>query len=245
MPETNPPNAAIVTGGSSGVGRATAPLLAAAGYHVALAARSADKLEQAAEETRAAAAEGVQVLAIPTDVTDHDAVTALVDRTVAELGGVTALCNVAGHAPLGPIPSITSDEWQKCIDANLSSVIFTTQAVWKPMQKTGGTIVNVSSMSSIDPFKGFAMYAAAKIGVNMFTKCTAEEGARRGIKAVCLAPGAIETPMLRQNFNEKVIHPDHALDPAEFGQIIVDLVLGARDYNPGETLVVEAPKPVA
>ncbi|MEM1207991.1 MAG: SDR family oxidoreductase [Planctomycetota bacterium] len=245
MPETDHPNVAIVTGGSSGVGRATAPLLAAAGYHVALAARSADKLEQAAEETRAAAAEGVKVLAIPTDVTDHDAVNRLVEATVESFGGVTALCNVAGHAPLGPIQSITSDEWSKCIDVNLSSVIYTTQAVWKPMRKTGGTIVNVSSMASIDPFKGFAMYAAAKIGVNMFTKATADEGARPGIKAVCLAPGAIETPMLRQNFNEKVIHPDHALDPSEFGQIIVDLVTGARDYTPGETLVVEAPKPVA
>ncbi|MEM9252530.1 MAG: SDR family oxidoreductase [Planctomycetota bacterium] len=244
MPETDSLNVAIVTGGSSGVGRATAPLLAAAGYHVALAARSADKLEQAVDEARAAAADGVRVIAVPTDLTDQDAVTALVDRAVAELGGVTALCNVAGHAPLGPIQSITADEWRKCVDINLTSVVYTTQAVWKPMRKTGGTIVNVSSMSSIDPFKGFSMYAAAKIGVNMFTKCTADEGKRRGIKAVCLAPGAIETPMLRQNFNEKVIHPDHALAPAEFGQIIVDLVLGTRDYTPGETLVVEAPKPV-
>ncbi|MEO0588887.1 MAG: SDR family NAD(P)-dependent oxidoreductase, partial [Planctomycetota bacterium] len=182
MPDNAPHKVAIVTGASSGVGRATAKLLAAAGYHVAAAARSEDKLQAAADDARAAAPDGINVLAIPTDITDPASVQALVDQTVDQLGGVTALCNVAGQAPLGPIQSITPDAWRSCVDTNLSSVVYTTQAVWKPMRKTGGTIVNVSSMASVDPFKGFAMYAAAKVGVNLFTKCTADEGTKLHIK---------------------------------------------------------------
>jgi len=241
MPDNDSPHVAIVTGASSGVGRQTARRLAAAGYHVALAARSKDKLDEAVKEAKADAAEGVNVIAVHTDVTDADAVANLVETTVEKLGGLTALCNCAGYAPLCPIQAIKPDDWQQCIQVNLSSIVYTTQAAWKPLKSNGGTIVNVSSMASIDPFKGFAMYAAAKVGVNMFTKATADEGNKAGIKAVCLAPGAIETPMLRSNFSEKAIPKKNALDPGEFAQIIVDLVTGDRDFEPGETLVVESP----
>jgi NAD(P)-dependent dehydrogenase (short-subunit alcohol dehydrogenase family) len=241
MPEHDSPPVAIVTGGSSGVGRQTGRLLAAAGYAVALAARSEDKLDEAVAEAQADAADGARVIAVPTDVTDPDAVDRLIERVIDELGGLHALCNVAGDAPLCPIHAIEPDAWRRCVDVNLSAIVYTTRAAWEPLKKQGGTIVNVSSMASIDPFKGFAMYAAAKVGVNMFTKATADEGSNAGIKAVCLAPGAIETPMLRANFSENAIPRANALDPADLAQIIVDLITGARDYQSGETLVVESP----
>ena len=86
-------------------------------------------------------------------------------------------------------------------------------------------MVNVSSMASIDPFPGFATYAAAKIGV----------------KAVAVAPGAVETPMLRSMFNEQMIPKDKALSPEQVAKIITDCITGERAFTSGETIAVPSP----
>jgi len=131
------------------------------------------------------------------------------------------------------------------IDTNLTSVVHLTAAVWPHLRKSdehaGGVIVNVSSMASFDPFPGFALYAAAKIGVNMFTLCTGREGAEHGIRAVCIAPGAVETSMLRGLFDESVIPPDKALSPDAVAACIADCITGRRDYESGETIEFASP----
>ncbi len=98
-------------------------------------------------------------------------------------------------------------------------------------------MVNVSSMASIDPFPGFSIYAASKLAVNMFTRCIAQEG----LRAVAIAPGAVETPMLRGLFDESVIPRDKALDPAEVAKVIVDCITGNRAFESGEVITVPSP----
>lgn len=236
------PKTAIITGAGSGIGRDTAVLLAEAGYHVTLVARTESALHETAHMIHEEFDGRWDALVVPTDLTDPDAIRAMVDQTLERFGRIDALANVAGSAPLGPIHEIDHDAWRACVDTNLTSVVLTTAAVWPIFQQQKqGVIVNVSSMSSIDPFPGFAMYAAAKIGVNMFTLCTAREGKRYGVRAVAVAPGAVETAMLRQNFNEKVIPGDKTLDPAIVAGVIRDCIVGDRDFKPGETIVLESP----
>lgn len=232
---------AIVAGASSGIGRAVATALAEVGHAVALLARRENRLQSLAEEI-AKQAPGAQTLVLPTDVTDPDAVQRSVEAVLDRWGRADALINAAGDAPLQPIERITPELWRQCIDSNLSSVVYMTRAVWPTMQKQQrGTVVNVSSMSSIDPFRGFNIYAAAKAGVNMFTHCCADEGQQAGIQAVAIAPGAVETAMLRQNFAEDVLPRDKTLAPMEVAQIIRDCITGARAFTSGEVIQLLSP----
>ncbi len=234
--------AAIVTGAGSGIGRDTAVLLAEAGYHVVLVGRTESSLQETArliaDECGADAVRHVH----PADLTDQEACRQVVDATAERFGRLDALCNIAGYAPLGPISKIDAETWRRCIDTNLTSVVMLTNAAWPIFEKQrNGVVVNVSSMASIDPFPGFSMYAAAKIGVNMFTQCTADEGKKIGVRAVAIAPGAVETPLLRTIFPEAMIPKHKTLDPVELATIIRDCVTGLRAFSPGETIVVPSP----
>ncbi|MEM8782967.1 MAG: SDR family oxidoreductase [Planctomycetota bacterium] len=233
---------AVVTGAGSGVGRDTAMLLAEAGYAVVLVGRTQAKLDASIDLIRGECDDTPTLLALPTDLTDSAAVQMLVDTTIEKFGRIDALANIAGSAPLQPIERIEDDTIDACLASNLKSVIYTTRACWKTFKaQRSGVIVNVSSMASIDPFRGFNVYAAAKAGVNLFTKATADEGARINLKAFAVAPGAIETQMLRDNFSTKAIPEINALDPILVAGLIRDLITGARDCESGSTLPLPSP----
>jgi NAD(P)-dependent dehydrogenase (short-subunit alcohol dehydrogenase family) len=231
----------MVTGAGSGVGREAAMLLAAEGYDTALVGRTESKLQDTANQIKRESKRAVCEV-LPVDLADAAATAGLVDRVLDRLGRIDALANVAGFAPLMPIERVTADVWRECIDANLSYVVQLTAAVWPVMSRQrGGVIVNVSSMSSVDPFPGLAIYATAKAGLNMFTRCTAREGSEVGIKAVAIAPGAIETPMLRSLFDQTALPPDKTLDPIVVGRLIRDCITGRRDFEPGQTIQLPSP----
>ena len=239
MPETK---AAIITGAGSGVGRETAILLAEAGYAVTLVARTEANLQETAQRIVAAIGDQAQTLVIPADVAEPQTARRIVAETLDRFGRIDALANIAGAAPLQSIGHITPEVWRQNIDVNLSAPVLLTAAAWPTFEaQRSGVIVNVSSMSSIDPFPGFQIYAAAKVGLNMFTKCTADEGREVGVQAVAIAPGAVETAMLRQNFDETKIPADMALDPAAVAAVIRDCITGERDFDPGETIVLASP----
>lgn len=233
---------AIVTGAGSGIGRATAVLLAEAGYAVALVGRNEARLAETAGAISASAGSRESVRAIVADLTDAEAPRRVVTETLQASGRIDALVNVAGFAPLQAIEAITPDVWRQTIDVNLSGPVLLTAAAWPTLQRQrSGVIVNVSSMSSIDPFPGFNIYAAAKIGLNMFTKCTADEGAAIGVRAVAIAPGAVETQMLRQHFDERVISSERTLSATDVAAVMRDCVTGERAFTSGETIVLPSP----
>lgn len=227
---------ALVTGASSGIGKAAALQLAAAGYRVALVSRTKENLDKVAGEI-SEQYENSDPLVVPCDVSSADGCIATVEHVVETFGQLDALLNIAGSAPLQPIKEITPDLWQNCINANLTSTVMLTQAAWATFEKqNSGFVGNVSSMASFDPFPGFSIYAAAKVGVNMFTKATADEGKKIGLTAVCVAPGAVETPMLRSLFDTKMIPENQTLSPAEVAQVLTDCLIGERGFTPGETI---------
>lgn len=233
---------AIVTGAGSGVGRATALALAAAGYNVTLVARRAETLAETARLIAAQQGNAARALPLAADLADPAACGTIVARTLTAFGRLDAIANVAGYAQSCPIEKITPEEWRKTIDTNLSYVMYLTAAAWPTFkEQRRGIIVNVSSMASFDPFPGFAMYAPAKAALNMFTLITAREGGPLGIRAVAVAPGAIETPMLRALFNEKILPMDKTLTPDSVAAVIRDCVTGARAFTPGETIAFPSP----
>lgn len=229
----------IVTGAGSGVGRETARLLAKAGYRVAMVGRTRSKLDATAGAIREELGPDAGLLVFDADLAEDDAAAGVVERTVAAFGRIDALANVAGFAPLQPIDRITPELWRQNIEINLGAPVRLTAAAWPHFrEQRSGVIVNVSSMSSIDPFPGFQIYAAAKVGLNMFTKCTADEGKAIGVRAVCIAPGAIETPMLRQHWDESVLPRNKTLSPTDVAQTIRDLITGDRTFTTGATIVL-------
>ena len=233
---------AIVTGAGSGIGRQTVLQLAGKGYRVALVGRTAAKLDETAALADQASDGKTQSLVIPADLCEHATANAIVDQTLDAFGRIDAIAHVAGDAPMLAIDRVTPEIWRRCIDTNLSAAVALTVAAWPVMRsQNSGIIVNVSSMASVDPFPHFAIYAAAKAGLNMFTRCIADEGRESGIRAVTIAPGAVETPMLRSLFDERSIPPENTLDPAAVAAKIVDCVTGRLHHAPGETILMPSP----
>lgn len=190
----------MVTGASRGIGLATARRFAQAGFDLVIAARGATELEAAAGEVRKL---GAGVEALPVDISTPAAAAELVDVAVRRFGRIDVLVNNAGNAPLTPIERMSDEAFNECLHVNVSAVFFATRAAWPVMRdQGGGVIVNVSSMASLDPFQGFGVYGACKAWVNLFTHAAASEGRSLGIRVFAVAPGAVETVMLRANFPE-------------------------------------------
>ena len=234
MPESEK-HIVIITGAGSGVGLDLAVLMAEAGYTPVLAARTPGKLDETARLV-AEEVPGSETLVVPTDVGNPDAVQRLIDTTLERFGRIDALANVAGYAPLQPIDRIDNDTLRQCTAVNFDAVVYTTRAVWPTFKaRKQGVICSVSSMGAFDPFTGFNIYGAMKAAVNIFTRATADEGKRLNVKAYAIAPGAIETPMLRENFSDKAIPADKTLDPATVAAAIRDCLIGKTDMQSGET----------
>lgn len=233
---------AIVTGAGSGIGAATVALLAQAGWAVAMVGRDQAKLQRTIDSVTRQMGESAALLPIAADVSKPEDIERIVRTTLNQFGRLDAIANVAGNAPLHPIDQITYDGWRACIDTNLTAIVMITRAAWPTFkEQKSGIIINVSSMASISPFPNFSIYAAAKVGVNMFTKCTADEGGRHGIKAVAIAPGAVETDMLRSIFDEKTVPTAKTLDPMQVAAAIRDCITGQRDFKNGETITMPSP----
>lgn len=228
---------AIVTGAGSGIGRETARLLAEAGHALALVGRRLEALE----ETAAMLREGATSVGIAIDITDPGASAEIVDSTLERFGRVDVLVNNAGDAPLVPIAETTPELLQRVFAVNAIAPGALIAAAWPTLVHQGrGCIVNVSTMGTADPFPGYFAYAAAKASVNLFARSCANEGRSHGIRAFAVAPGAVETAMLRRNFPESVIPASECLSPADVARVIVDCVAGRHDRRTGDTLFVTA-----
>lgn len=237
---------AIVTGGGTGIGYATALELARLGASVAIAARSADELEAAAR--RIEAQTGSRCLAVPTDVKDEAACIALVERTLAEFGRIDVLVNNAGGTRMGRLETIPTRGWDAIFDLNVKSAYVLTREAGKAMiAQQSGAIVNISSGAGINGVKGGAHYSAAKSALQMFTTVTAAEWGRFGIRANCVAAGAIASERVSEAW--KVAGLDEADmgramplgrtgTPQEMANMIAFLASDAASYVSGQTIAV-------
>ena len=174
---------AIVTGSNRGIGRGIARGFAREGARMALAARDAALLDDAADEFRSL---GADVVAIPTDVTDEAAVDALIERTLEQLGPLDVLVNNAGIAEHAPLVDMTLDAWQRTVDVNLTGPFLCARAALRVMAAAGrGRIINVASISSQRVRPGSASYSATKFGLWGLTQVIALEGRDHGVSCSC------------------------------------------------------------
>jgi len=198
-----------------------------------LLARSIDQLN----ETASLCARNT--LCLPVDVRDSSALVDAIDRAARELGPITALVNNAGHAPRLPFAEMTEAIFRETIDTNLTAAFVATRAVWDGMVRAnGGVIVSVSSESARDPFPGFTAYAAAKAGINLFTRALAKEASVHNIRVHAVAPAGVDTAMLRAVVPAELIRPDELLVPEDVARVISQCVTGDLWCSSGETIYV-------
>jgi NAD(P)-dependent dehydrogenase (short-subunit alcohol dehydrogenase family) len=187
---------ALVTGASRGIGAATAQAIAAAGAHVAIAARDGDALEAVAEQIRAA---GGAATTVPTDVSSVEDIDRLF-AAIAAIGQLAALVCAAGVLTPAPFADTTPTVWERTLAVNLTGSFLCCRSAFVAMRAAGeGRIVNIASLSGIyatEKFPGLAAYNVSKYGVIGLTEAIATEGRQLGISAICLSPGAVDTEML-------------------------------------------------
>ena len=182
---------AIITGGSDGIGLATAALLARRGATVAICARRADQLAKAAS---AIETHGGKVETHVLDVTDFDALANLIAAIAARHGRPDMLVNNAMSTHYAPIEQLTLEHWRKDFAVNADAVFVSTKAAMAIMKKQGkGAIVNISSSCGIRAPTNMASYSASKAALTHFTACAAMEGARHGVRVNAIVPGQVQT----------------------------------------------------
>jgi NADP-dependent 3-hydroxy acid dehydrogenase YdfG len=190
---------ALVTGASSGIGEATARLLAARGAAVAIAARRSDRLEQLAAEIES---KGGRALVIEADVTDREQAIAAVERTAAELGRLDILVNNAGVMLLGPALDAPLEEWERTVDLNVKGLLYCTHAALPHLLAAAETeprkladLVNISSVAGRKANAGSGIYNLSKFGVGAFSESLRMELAKRHVRVSLIEPGFVKTEL--------------------------------------------------
>jgi NAD(P)-dependent dehydrogenase (short-subunit alcohol dehydrogenase family) len=236
---------AVITGGGTGIGRATAHILAAWGASVVVASRRTHNLQRVVQELEAA---GLAARAIPADVRDPDACRALIDETVHHLDRLDILVNCAGGSRSRTDGAWTDEDWQNALDLNLSAAwVLSRHAAEHMAARDGGAIVNVSSAASLTPRPVHAPYGIAKAAVNHLTSVLAAEYGPRGVRINCVAPGLVKSEGFVRAMQRLGRDPDdqggrvligRAGTPPEIAYPILFLVSRAASYIFGETLYV-------
>jgi 3-oxoacyl-[acyl-carrier protein] reductase len=234
----------VVTGAAKGIGRGIAERFAREGAHVAVAGRTSEPLAALVETIIAT---GGSALAVPTDVTQADAVERLFDATMFRWGRIDVLVNNAGVYLTAPVTEMTETDWDLTVDIDLKGVFLCSRAAARAMVKQrSGRIVNITSIAQLrGGTPGHAHYGAAKAGVGAFTKTLAKELGPFGITVNCVAPGLIEdTEMGRES---KTLMGDAYLATIPLGclgtvvdvvEAVVFLASSRARYITGETLNV-------
>jgi 2-deoxy-D-gluconate 3-dehydrogenase len=234
---------ALVTGASHGIGEGIALAFAEAGADVALAARNREDLERVAGLVRE---RGRRALVAPADMLDLSGMAPLVERTVAELGGLHILANVAGVTRRKAIVEATLDDWEYVVDTNLRGVYFMSQAAARVMlAQARGKILNIASMTSYRGFDGVSLYGLTKTAVVSLTKMMAVEWAPQNIQVNAIAPGWIDTPMTasmapaRRKWVEDHVPQGKYGTPDDIAPLAVYLCSPAAAYVTGQIIPVD------
>jgi dihydroanticapsin dehydrogenase len=191
---------AIVTGGSRGIGKATAILLAQNGAHVVITSKNKISLENVAKEMK-------NIIAIVGDIRNKTDVESVIKNTIENFGKIDILVNNAGIFPkVKPLHEISEEEWNEVIDVNLTGQFRFTKAVMPYLMKTSGCIVNVSSDAGLKSFENFEAdaYTASKGALVLLTKAWAIEYAKYKIRVNCVCPGIVETDMTQPYLGNEI-----------------------------------------
>lgn len=231
---------AVIVGGASGFGLATAERMAEEGASVAILGR---RLDVAAE-----AAERLGGLARECDVTDFDQVNSVIDELAATWGGIDIGVNYAGFEQNTPIKDLTPEIWQSMIDVQLTGAVWFLRAAANAMVESGGgSVVNISSLTAHNPSMGQAAYAGSKAALEYITKIAAVEYGPGGVRVNCVAPSLIETPMTARVFAMPLVIESVRQNtplgsmgsPDDIANAVIYLASDEAGFVSGQTLVVD------
>ncbi|BCI52044.1 oxidoreductase [Mycolicibacterium litorale] len=233
----------VVTGGTRGIGLALAEGFVLAGARVVVASRKPDACERTAEHLRGL---GGQAIGVPTHLGDIDALATLVDRTVAEFGGIDVLVNNAANALAQPLGEMTPEAWSKSYDVNLRGPVFLVQHALPHLKNSAhAAVLNTVSVGAFNFAPGVSMYAAGKAALLSFTRSMAAAYAPYGIRVNALAPGPVDTDMMRNNPQEAIDAMTESTlmkrlaSPDEMVGAALLLVSDAGSYLTGQAIIVD------
>jgi NAD(P)-dependent dehydrogenase (short-subunit alcohol dehydrogenase family) len=240
--------ATIVTGASSGIGRATALRFAAAGAAVLAVGRAATALDAVAELVERAGGRAVPHVA---DVTAPEAPDAIVAAALQHFGRLTTVVNAAGIIGSGTVASTSDDEWREMMAVNVDAPFRLMRAASAALTETKGSIVNVSSVTGLRAFPGMLAYCVSKAAVDQLTRCAALDMAPRGVRVNAVNPGVVISNLHRRGGmdedryaafleHSKTTHPlGRAGEPEEIAELIFFLASERAGWITGETISID------
>ncbi len=195
---------AVITGGDSGMGLATAKILASEGVNIVLSDKTTEELENAAEEVRKYAKDGATVVAITADVTKNEEVIELAKQAKDKFGTTDMLVHCAGiRGAAGDFLTLTDEDWLESIDVDLMGAVRVCRAFIPQMQKSGwGRIVLVASENALQPYEEETPYNACKAGIINLTKCLSRAYSKEGFVINCVSPAYVKTPMTEEMMDQ-------------------------------------------
>ena len=238
---------ALVTGGSRGIGKATAIGFAQAGADVAVTSRKLPDLEAVADEIKSL---GRKSLAVVTHIGRMDQLQPLVDKVVTEFGKIDILVNNAGTSPvMSPALELEERAWDSIMNLNLKGLFFLSQAVARTMKEHGGgRIINVASIDAFTPEYKIGAYSISKAGVVMATRVMARELAEFNIRVNTVAPGYVQTRLLDSHWEVapedkpgvvRTIAMGRIAEPDEMAGAMIFLASDASSYVTGQTIIAD------
>lgn len=236
---------ALVTGASSGIGRAIAETFAADGASVVICSREQGNVDPVASAIEAA---GGDALAVECDVTDETAVEAMIEATIEEFGGLDTLVNNAGASFMASFDDISVNGWETILGINLVGAATCTR-IAAPELTDGGSVINVSSVAGQRGAPYMSHYAAAKAGLERLTRSVAIEWAGRDVRVNCIAPGYVATPGVEQQMGVSADDVDRETvdrrvgESREIADITRFLASDAASFMTGETVVAQGVPP--
>lgn len=227
----------LITGGSAGIGLATAKLFARQGYNLMICGRDSERLDRALDEIQEPIDDTRKLLSVTCDLGKSGTAKILATTAVEKLGRVDVLVNNAAVAPLAAFEDIQPEVFEEAIEVNLKSPFYLTQEIWRHMKSQGrGVVINISSLAAIDPFPGFSLYGSTKAWIDLMTTALAAEGKEHGLRVYSIRPGAVETAMLRGLFPD--FPADQCVSPADIANKIWQCVSQPNEHESGQHYAV-------
>lgn len=245
----------MISGGSSGIGLATALKFAEQGYRIAICGRRERPLADAAERIVEIGGSPDCVFTLAVDFGDPDQAKQFGGKVLEHWGRIDVLVNNAAAAPLAPFEEITATDFESTVNINVRSLFYLTQLVWGSMKRQAaesvahrqethidsnpkGTsvVVNISSMAAVDPFAGFSVYGASKAWLDLLTQALAAEGQPLGLRVYSIRPGAVETPLLRSLFPD--FPAEECTAPEAVAELVWNCVSQPKKYSSGKAFLV-------
>jgi len=250
---------AVVFGGANGIGQASVLLLADAGADIVIADRDAEMADHVAGVLTG---QGKQAIAVPCDVTAESEVRAVIEKAVETFGGIHALVNCVGVNLFDNVETTSSELWERSMAVNLTSVYYSCHYAMPHLKKSGGAIVNISSVQALGPVTNYAAYVTAKGGMISLTRSIAVDFARDGVRANAISPGGVKTNLgansarYEKEFHDKIPEKQaepfrpletfntdsrllESLEPEDIGRVVVFLACDDSKGMTGQNLVVD------